>query len=203
MKKVITTILTTLFAVICTTSIVLTVLFIGFNKRTSHNWRERTSDNVHVLVPIENVTGINIPAALKSGCYIKEGMNYHAGSGYCHCMAICLPDQEGLNVSSARIIDVYGSQCTVAFNFSNDIECLIKENYPLSNLSYDEMKVKMADDGIKTEIYRGGFVIRDHTSVIPINRIPVGSILIILDITGVIILMFVVVRRKMKAPIPQ
>lgn len=195
MKKVITTILTTLLAVICTTSIFLTVLFIGFNKRTS--------DNVHVLVTIENVTGINTPASLKSGCYIKEGMNYHAGSGYCHCMAICLPDQEGLNVSSARIIDVYGSQCTVAFNFSNDIECLIKENYPLSNLSYDERKVKMADDGIKTEIYRGGFVIRDHTSVIPINRIPVGSILIILDITGVIILMFVVVRRKMKSPIPQ
>lgn len=115
MKKVITTILTTLLAVICTTSIVITVLFIGFNKR---NWRKRASDNVHVLVPIENVTGINIPAALKSGCYIKEGMNYHAGIGYCHCMAICTPDQEGLNVSSARIIDVYGSQCTVAFSFS-------------------------------------------------------------------------------------
>ena len=187
MKKVITTILTTLLAVICTTSIFLTVLFIGFNKRTS--------DNVHVLVPIENVTGINTPAALKSGCYIKEGLHYTAGTGYCHCMAICLPDQEGLNVSSARIIDVYGSQCTVAFNFSNDIECLIKENYPLSNLSYDERKVKMADDGIKTEIYRGGFVIRDHTSVIPINRIPVGSILIILDITGVVILIYTIGRK--------
>ena len=187
MKKVITTILTTLLAVICTTSIFLTVLFIGFNKRTS--------DNVHVLVPIENVTGINTPAALKSGCYIKEGLHYTAGTGYCHCMAICLPDQEGLNVSSARIIDVYGSQCTVAFNFSNDIECLIKENYPLSNLSYDERKVKMADDGIKTEIYRGGFVIRDHTSVIPINRIPVGSILIILDIIGVVILIYTIGRK--------
>ena len=187
MKKVITTILTTLLAVICTTSIFLTVLFIGFNKRTS--------DNVHVLVPIENVTGINTPAALKSGCYIKEGMNYHAGSGYCHCMAICLPDQEGLNVSSARIIDVYGSQCTVAFSFSNDYECLIKENYPLSNLSYDERKVKMADDGIKTEIYRGGFVIRDYTSVIPANRIARGSILIIMDITGAVFLISVIVRK--------
>lgn len=190
MKKVITSILTALLAVICTTSIVITVLFIGFNKRTSDK----------VLVPIENVTGINTPVALKSGCYIKEGMNYHAGSGYCHCMAICSPDQEGLNASSARIIDVYGSQCTVAFSISNDCECLIKENYPLSNLSYDEQKVKMADDGIKTEIYRGGFVISDHTSVIPANRIPRGSIFILLDITGVIILMFVVVRHKMKAP---
>lgn len=192
MKKVITTILTALLAVICTTSIFLTVLFIGFNKKTS--------DNVHVLVPIENATGINTPAALKSGCYITEGLHYYAGSGYCHCMAVCSPDQAGLNVSSSRIIDVYGSQCTVAFNISNDCECLIKENYPLSNLSYDEQKVKLADDGIKTEIYRGGFVIRDHTSIIPANRIPVGSILIILDITGIIMLMFAVVRHKIKAP---
>ena len=79
--------------------------------------------------------------------------------------------------------------------FQNDYECLIKENYPLSNLSYDERKVKMADDGIKTEIYRGGFVIRDHTSVIPANRIARGSILIILDITGAVFLISVIVRK--------
>ena len=186
MKKVITTILTTLLAVICTTSIFLTVLFIGFNKRTS--------DNVHVLVPIENVTGINTPAALKSGCYIKEGMNYHAGGGYCHCMAICLPDQEGLNVSSARIIDVYGSQCTVAFNFSNDIECLIKENYPLSNLSYDERKVKMADDGIKSSyVDAQRITVREARSYSHFGLWP--YVLWIFDIIGVVILIYTIGRK--------
>lgn len=189
MKKVFTRILTAVFAVICTVSVALTFLLLG-----SLRYLKRT-DN---MVPVESITGINTPATLKNGCYIKEGLTYDDGLGVILNMAVCMPGQEGLAVSSIRIIDVYGSECTIAFNFADGYRCLIKDNYPLSNLDYDDRKVREADDGIKSDIYRDGIAINGHRNYIRNSPVRISPAIWVLGIIGVAVLVSAVVRKFKK-----
>ena len=123
------------------------------------------------LVPIEDITGINSKAALKTDCtitegydadYIKLGMWYHGRNikfapellEYLGYPVEYSGDTEyqGLHVSNIRIVDVYGDKCTIMFTYAGDNHEYACDYYPLENLDYNVMMVEFADDGIKSDL---------------------------------------------------
>ena len=179
MRKKIIKVISVILGILCSISVVLTVLLYCFGGRTI---------NVLDVVPIESVTGIDIPASLKDGCYIREGYGY-SEIGYVNSVIMCEPGQESLHVSDIRIIDVYGSGCTITFWC--DDNRYKNEGYPLSNLIYNEDKVRKADDGIKSSyVDAQRITVREARSYSHFGLWP--YVLWIFDIIGVVILIYTI-----------
>ena len=92
---------------------------------------------------------------------------------------------------SIRIIDVYGSECTIVFQCSDSSDggLWIETDYPLSNLNYNEAKVRRADDGIKSDYYSQRFTVRG-TGIGSIN-----PVFWIIDLFSVFTIVFIIVRK--------
>ncbi|MCR4689711.1 MAG: hypothetical protein K5745_09225 [Saccharofermentans sp.] len=112
------------------------------------------------LTPIEQITGINTPATLKSGCYItKAYLIPYDDNGICADDKIVpLWGSKGIINSNIRIIDVYGDNCTIVFRNAEN-RLYASYEYPLSNLLYDASKVEAARDDIQTELLGSGYTL--------------------------------------------
>ncbi|MCR5529095.1 MAG: hypothetical protein K6F49_07755 [Saccharofermentans sp.] len=185
MRKIFLKVVSVIFAIIFTISIALTVLVFSFNGKI------RSDEDI---VPIESITGINTPATLKDGCYIKHGVIFHDGIGFYNGFIEVLPgdEQEGLPVSSVRIIDVYETSCTIYFESGG--ESYIEDNYPLSNLRYNVIKVLLADDGVHSSYYGQRIGVKTAHLYLGTNPLNIDS-LVAIDITCAIILTFMIVRK--------
>ena len=183
MRKIFEKVITILLLIFCSLALLITALVIFDNARLNKN-----NDGV---VPVESITGINTSATLKSGCYVKEGVSFIDGQGFAHGMVMAMNGEPGLKVSSIRIIDVYGSECTIVFQCSDSSDggLWIETDYPLSNLNYNEAKVRRADDGIKSDYYSQRFTVRG-TGIGSIN-----PVFWIIDLFSVFTIVFIIVRK--------
>jgi len=172
--------MTVLLLIICTVSILLTACLLAYSSLV------RKDD----IVRIGDITGINTKASLRDGSNIVSGVMFIDGEGFAHGMIMPLNGQAGLNVTSIRIIDVYGSKCTIVFSCLDDPNgsLYIEEDYPLSNLRYNATKVMMADDGVKSDLHSQRFTVRGG-----VGR--PGPVLWILDLLGVGIYIVLILRK--------
>ena len=121
----------------------------------------RPEINTDGLIPVERISGIYAKAELKPGCIVTNGYQFPFDDNgiRCHCIRVSgifseLTGEEnnpGLPVKDISIIDVYGDRCTITFMCTDDNERYAEYDYPLSNLKYNEKKVKAANDNVKVD----------------------------------------------------
>ena len=138
------------------------------------------------LIPIEKITGINIPAKLRDGCYVTTGysMPYDDNGPWLHGGRVAgLEDMieggsgknEGLPVKNIRIIDVYKDKCTITFMCADDNKRYYMTDFPLAFLKYDKSKAEKADDGINTSLPGSRFTLASDTSNVKLAVILIVS----------------------------
>lgn len=142
-------------------------------------------------VPIDKITGIYTSATLKPGCTITHGKPFTAypDSVPIHNQPSEIPTEDEdpvLSVSDIRIIDVYGFNCSIIFIYNEDQQLYVVEDYPLSNLDYDALKVLGANDGIKSYLKGTGYTLRGAPSR-HVPRILVIIIPVILIVAAVLL----------------
>lgn len=156
------------------------VLFLGFvvvglfdyTKKAQNAGFGDTSD----LIPVGQITGIDTKATLREGCFITSGYSFPINDNgpWEHCVRGAgivsaiesegSPSVEGLPAQDIRIIDVYGSKCTIVYTCSDDHKRYETEDFPLAYLKYNESKVNAANDGIKTTLYGSRFTLASGLS---------------------------------------
>jgi len=164
----------------------------------------------NAYIPIENITGINSKATLKPGIKIKSATRFPENGDmiWCHCgrmeivsdaLALYYIDgivpsnaaaeNPGLPVSNIRIIDVYGDNCTIVFNCTDDNNTYGIFDYPLENLDYNELAVKSADDGIKADIRGSRFTLESGIYLERYQRIIIAVIISVISVGGISLLL--------------
>ncbi len=139
------------------------------------------------LIPVERITGINISAKLRDGCYVTKGysMPYDDNGPWLHGGRVAGLTQmidgnsaptEGLPVKNIRIIDVYGDKCMIVYTCSDDGQRYYTEDFPLAYLKYDRKKAEKADDGIKTSLPGSRFTLASDTSNVRLVLILIVSL---------------------------
>ena len=154
----------------------------GLFLRKDYDYEFMTDYEESELVPIEEFTGIYSGASLKDDCFITHGSTFRSsideiGPSKAFATGLLLaeidslnsdepvePEIQGIRPVDIRIIDVYGDKCTILFSYSGDQNYI--NDYPLSNLEYNETAVKLADDGIKNELGRYTIRRRSHHSLV-------------------------------------
>lgn len=106
---------------------------------------------------VETITGINKSVTLRRGLIITEGSlvrHYDPESWPESTRAGMLvrTSDDGIPTEDIRIVDVYGSECTIVFVAEDDGRYYVVEDFPLSCLEYNEGIVSAADDGAKENI---------------------------------------------------
>lgn len=152
MKKVITTIVLILSLV----SVLYTGLILGFIARV-----RPTQSNT--LIPIKKITGIDERATLKTMSTPLTGTQIPARDTdpWCHCGILLTSSEANTCVKDIRIIDVYGSNCTIVYSTTKESGLFETQDFPLSNLNYNISKVSKADDGFKTKLHGSHFTLLD------------------------------------------
>lgn len=183
MKKVALVFLTILGVI----GILLTYLYVslyGYSKNSGNG-----------LVPVKQITGIYTSAELKSGCVINQGSSFpQDDNGPWIAYSIVRMLSYDIDAQNIMIIDVYGELCTITFECGGEL--YYTTDYPLSNLSYNELKVKKADDGIKTEFKGSRYTLNRE------NQAPIIAVLVILDLAGVAaVIGWVKVKKNKKVDI--
>ena len=166
----------------------------------------------NAYIPIENITGINSKATLKPGIKIQSAPRFPENGDmiWCHCMRIsyidsvievalgddpsntvetAVAEDPGLPVSNIRIIDVYGDNCTIVFNCTDDNNTYGIFDYPLENLDYNELAVKSADDGIKADIRGSRFTLESGIYLERYQRIIIAVIISVISVGGISLLL--------------
>lgn len=147
------------------------------------------------LIPVKQITGIYTSAKLKSGCVINQGSSFpQDDNGPWIAYSIVRMLSYDIDAQNIMIIDVYGELCTITFECGGEL--YYTTDYPLSNLSYNELKVEKADDGIKTEFYGSRYTLNRG------NQAPIIAVLVILDLAGVAaVIGWVKVKKNKKVDI--
>lgn len=160
-----------LVVVIVTTVIGLAAGLITYHKVSMAKSGHRDGKD---LIPIEMITGIYCPAALKPGCTVKNGYDFPYSDDGPWCAAMVTNEvinlvraqsdenyipKDGLTIESLSIIDVYGDKCTIVFTCEEGNGQYAAYDYPLDNLIYDPIKVAQADDGVQSKLYGSGFTL--------------------------------------------
>ena len=154
------------------------------------------------LIPIEKITGINIPAKLRDGYYVTKGisMPYDDNGGWEHGgrvaglmidAGVVATTDPGLPVKNIRIIDVYGEQCTITFMCTDDNKRYYTTDFPLAYLKYDRSKAEKADDGIKTSLPGSRFTLASETT-----NIKLAVILIVSHVVAAVSIIFLCKKER-------
>lgn len=143
----------------------------------------RADERERELIPIELITGIHTEATLKPGCYVDFGRRMPYSDNRSWIATFVEGWGQGIPVKKLWIVDVYGDQCTIVFTCSdNSYELYYAEDYPLANLNYNILKVKLADDRVKTTLYGSHYSLGNTLSSILAKTvcIEIGLVLLII-----------------------
>lgn len=154
------------------------------------------------LIPIEKITGINVPAKLRDGCYVTKGisMPYDDNGSWEHGgrvaalmidAGVVATTDPGLPVKDIRIIDVYGDKCTITFMCTDDNKRYYSTDFPLAYLKYDKSKVEKADDGVRTPLPGSRFTLASETT-----NIKLALILIVSHVVAAVSIFFLCKKEK-------
>ena len=136
-----------------------------------------------------------IKATLKPGCYVDFGRRMPYSDNRSWIATFVEGWGQGIPVKKLWIVDVYGDQCTIVFTCSdNSYEFYYAEDYPLANLNYNILKVKLADDRVKTTLYGSHYSLGNTLS----SNLAQAVCLEIGFVSGIILLVCKVIRPKKK-----
>ena len=121
---------------------------------------ERTDEREREFIPIEEITGIYTEATLKPGCYVDSGTYIPFADKGAWCATFVEGWGQGILVKKLWIVDVYGDYCTIVFECSDGMR-YSHTGYPLANLNYNILKVKLADDGVQTQLRGSGYILSE------------------------------------------
>ena len=155
----------------------------------------RDDEQERELIPIELITGIHTEATLKPGCYVDFGYRMPYSDDRSWIATFVEGWGQGIPVKKLWIVDVYGDLCTIVFTCSdNRYELYYAEDYPLANLNYNILKVKLADDRVKTTLYGSHYSLGNTLSSILAQAVCIEIGLVL----GIILLVCKVIRPKKK-----